>query len=76
MILLRKITSAPIATLFKGQRGQCSRHASVLRRPCAYYSTRTIFPRCRIQCVAVMNINNQWSPETEEFITAKYPATR
>jgi len=32
MILLRKGTFAPVATLLKGQRGQCPRHASILRR--------------------------------------------
>jgi len=71
MILLWKGTSAPVAPLLKGQRRKCSRHASILRRPCAYYSTRTLFTRCRLQCVTVMNINYQRSPETEQFITAK-----
>jgi len=71
MILLWKGTSARVAPLLKGLREQCSRHAFVLRCPCAYYSARTLFTRCRLQCVTVMNINNQWSPETEQFVTAK-----
>ena len=71
MILLWKGTSAPVAPLLKGQRRKCSRHASILQRPCAYYSTRTLFSRCRLQCLTVMNINYQRSPETEQFITAK-----
>jgi len=53
MILLWKGTSAPVAPLLKGQRSKLSRHASILRRPCAYYSTRTLFTRCRLQCVTV-----------------------
>ena len=105
-------TSTPVAPLLKGQRGQCSRHASILRcssavaatcdalsitslvarklmgtsfslvrkcagtpllhrRPYAYYSTRTLFTRCRLLRVTVMNINYQRSPETEHFTTAK-----
>jgi len=46
----------PRCTLLKGQRGQCSRLGSILRRPCAYYYTRTLFTHCRLQCVTVMNI--------------------
>jgi len=71
MILLWKGTSTPVAPLLKGQRRKCSSHASFRRRPGAYYSTRILFSRCRLQCVTVMNINYQRSPETEQFITAK-----
>jgi len=71
MTLLWKGTSAPVAPLLKGQRGQRSRHTSILRRPCAYYSTRILFTRCRLQRVTVMNVSYQRSPETEQFITAK-----
>jgi len=67
-----KGTSAPVAPLLKGQRRKCHRHTSILWRPCAYYSTRTLFTRCcRRQCVTVMNINYQRSPKTEQFMTAK-----
>jgi len=38
-----KSPSAPIATLLKEQRGKCPRHASNLRRVCAYYSTCTLY---------------------------------
>jgi len=31
-----KGTSTPIAPLLKGQRDECPRHASIIRRPCAY----------------------------------------
>ena len=55
-----------------GPGGKCPRHASILRRPCAYYSTRTLFTRCcKLQCVTAMNINYQRSPKTEQFMTAK-----
>ena len=68
-----KGTSAPVAPLLKGQRGKCCpRYGSILRRPCAYDSTRTLFTRCcRLQCVTAMNINYQRSPKTEQFTTAK-----
>ena len=67
-----KDTSDPIAPLLKGQRGKRSRHDSILRRPCAHYSTRALFTRCcRLQCVTVMNINYQRYPKTEQLITAK-----
>jgi len=67
-----KGTSAPIAPLLKEQRGKCPRHAPILRHPCAYSSTRTLFTRCcRLKCVTVMNINQQRSPKTEQFTTAK-----
>jgi len=37
------------------QRGKCPRHASILRRPCAYYSSCILFTRCcRFQCVTAM----------------------
>jgi len=39
LILLRKGTSAPVVPLLKGQRWQWPWYASILRRPCAYYST-------------------------------------
>ena len=71
MILLCKGTSALLAPLLKGPRRKCTRHASILRRPCAYYSTRTLFTRCRLQCVTVISINYQRSPEREQFTTAK-----
>jgi len=49
-----------------------SPHASILRRPCAYYSTRTLFTRrCRLYCVIAININYQRSPKTEQFMTAR-----
>jgi len=61
-----KGTSAPVAPVLEGQRRKCPRHASILRRPCVYYSTRTLFTRCcRLQCVTVMNINYQQSPKTQ-----------
>ena len=37
-----KGASAPVALLLKGQFGKCPRHASILRRSCAYYSTWTL----------------------------------
>jgi len=37
-----KGTSAPVAPLLKGQFGKRPRHASILRRSCAYYSTCTL----------------------------------
>ena len=53
-----KGTSAPVAPLFERTEREMSRHASILRRPCAYYSTRTLFTRCcKLQSVTVMNIN-------------------
>ena len=36
-----------------------------------HYSTHTLFICCRLQCVIVINVNYQRSPETEQFITAK-----
>ena len=57
---------------FARSEGEMPRHASILRRPCAHYSTRTLFTRCcRLQCVTVMNIYYQRSPKTEQFMTAK-----
>jgi len=74
-LLLRqwsKGISDHIAPLLKGQRGKYPRHASILRRPCAYYSTRTLFTRCcRLQCVTAVNINHHRYPKTEQLITAK-----
>ena len=62
----------PPAPLVKGQREQYPHHVSILLHPCAYYSTHTLFARCyRLQCVTVININYQRSPNTEQFITAK-----
>ena len=73
--LWRKSTSAPVAPLLKGQRDKCPSHSSIFRRPCAYYSTRTLFIRCwRLQFVTVMNINYQRYPKTEQSITAKISA--
>ena len=66
-----KGTSAPVTPLLKGQKGKCPRHVSILRLPCAYYSARTLFTRCKLQCVIAMNINYQRSPKTEQFKTAK-----
>jgi len=43
MILQCKGTSAPVVPFWKG-RGAMPRHASILQRPCAYYSTRTLVP--------------------------------
>jgi len=60
-----------------GPGGKCPRHASILRRPCAYYSTRTLFTGCcKLQCVTAVNINYQRSPKTEQFMTAKISGTR
>ena len=57
---------------FERTEGECPRHASILRRLCAYYSSCALFTRCRLQCVTAMNINYyQWSPKTEQFTTAK-----
>jgi len=51
-----KGTCAPLPPFLKGQREKCPRHASILRRPCVYYSTRTLFTRCcKLQSVTVMN---------------------
>ena len=62
----------PRYSFFDRAEGKCPRHASILRRPCAYYPTRTLFTGCcRLQCVTVMNINYQRSLKTEQFITAK-----
>ena len=47
----------PRCTPFETAQGAMVPHASILRRPCAYYSTRTLFTRYRLQCVNVMNIN-------------------
>jgi len=56
---------------FERAKGQCSRHVSILWPPCVYYSARNNFTRCCwLQCVNVMNINYQWSLNTEQFITA------
>ena len=67
-----KVTSAPVAPRLKVQRGIGPSHASVIRRVCAYYSTRTLFTRCcSMQCVTAMNINYQRYPKTEQFMTAK-----
>ena len=32
----------PVAPLLKGQKGKCFRHASIFRRPCAYYPTLSL----------------------------------
>jgi len=37
-----KGTFASIVPLLKGRRGKCSRHASILRRPCAQYSALSL----------------------------------
>jgi len=40
-----------VAFLLKEQSGQCPRHAFILRRPCANYSSSTLSTRCcRLQC--------------------------
>jgi len=68
----QKGTSDPITPLLKRQRGKCPRHASILQRPCAYYSTRALFTRCfRLQCVILMDIHYHRYPKTEQLITAK-----
>ena len=68
-----KGTSSPVAPLFKGLRDE-TQHASTFRRPCACCSAHTLFTRCcRLQFVTVMNINCQWHPNAEQFITAKIP---
>ena len=59
----------PVSPLLKGQRGKWPRHASILWRPGAYCSIRTLFNRCRLR-VTVMN-NYQRSPATEQLVTAK-----
>ena len=47
-------------------------NASIFRRPCAYYSARTLFtPCCWLKFVTVMNINYRRYPKTEKFITTK-----
>ena len=56
---------------FERTAGEIPRHASILRRPYAYYSTHALFTRCRLQCVIVMNINYPRYPMTEQLITAK-----
>ena len=62
----------PVPPLLREQRGKFPRHVSILRRPCAYYSTHTLFTRCyKLQCVTVINIYYKRSPKTEQFITAK-----
>jgi len=62
----------PRCSPFGRTEGKCPRHAPILGRPRAYYSTRTLFARCcKLQSVAVMNTNYQRYPETEQFITAK-----
>jgi len=39
---------------FERTAGEIPRHASILRRLCAYYSTRILFTGCcRLQCVTV-----------------------
>jgi len=51
-------TSPPsLPPFLKEQKGKCPRHASILRRLCAYYSTRTLFTRCKLRSVTVTNIN-------------------
>jgi len=47
--------------------------SSCLQHPASLcISTRTLFTRCcRQQCVTAMNVNDQWSPKTEQFMTAK-----
>jgi len=67
-----KSNSNLVAPLLKGQRDKCPGHASIFRRPYAYYSTRTLISDCcRLQFVTVMNINYMRYPKTEHFITAK-----
>jgi len=62
----------PRCPSFEKAEGAVSRHASILRRPCAYYSTCTLLTRCcRLQFVTVMNVNYQRFPKTEQFITVK-----
>ena len=70
---LMKSHLRPRCPLYERTEGKCPRHASILRRPCAYYSTRTLFTRCcKLQSVTVMNINYyQRYPQTEQFMTAK-----
>jgi len=59
-------------SLLNGQIDKCPSHASIFWRPCANFSTRTLFIRCwRLQFVTVANINYQRYPKTEQFITAK-----
>ena len=70
--LWSKGISASIVPLWKGQMRLCLWHVSILRRPCAYYSTRTRFTRCcELQCVTAKNINFQRFPKSEQFVTAK-----
>jgi len=63
-----KGTSTPVAHFLKWQRGKCP----ILRRPCANYSTRTLFTLCcRLQCVTVININYQRYPKTRAVHNSK-----
>ena len=74
-----KTSSAPAPMMKRNLRTHCpsferaeGKMPSILRHPCAYSSTHTLFTRCcRLQCVTVMNISQQRSPKTEQFITAK-----
>jgi len=51
--------SPPRCHSFVKAEGKWSRHASILQRPCAYYSTRTLFTHCcRLQCVSATKINS------------------
>jgi len=71
MILLWQGTYPPVAPLLnEGQRGQCSRHASILWRPCAYYATRTLFNCCCIMCHCNEHKVSAVSWEKEQLITA------
>jgi len=63
----------PRCPSYERAEGERPRHASSIRRVCAYYATRTLFTRCcGMQCVTAMNINYyQRSPKTDQFMTAK-----
>ena len=75
--LWRSGTSAPVAPLLNGQRGNGPRRTSILRLVCAYYSTRTVFTGyCGLQCVTAMNIIISGLLRQSSSRLQKYPATR
>jgi len=66
----------PFPLILKRQRGKRPGYASILRRPCAY-STRTLFTRCKLQCVTAMNIKYiSGLLRQRSSWRQKYPATR
>jgi len=65
--------SPPPLPPFLKKHGKCPRHASILRRPCAYYSARTLYSLLKAaKCHCKEHkLYYQRYPDTEQFTTAK-----